>query len=102
MLDRKTKNEMREKWENSEDKASENFEKIKKSIKGLYEIMKINLAQDDIYYQMGIDNILGLYHNFLDIMLNEKGANDLMRKLKDSKLEVDIVLNGVVAGKDYK
>ena len=50
-------------------KAFNNFEKIKTSLKGLFEILQLTLdrEEDDMYYNMGVDNISGLYENLIEL-----------------------------------
>ena len=73
--------------------ADKNFENVKEAIKGLYEILKINISDDDIYYKIGLDNIEALYKNFLELLLNDYGARQLMKKLKNSELDLEINLD---------
>ena len=76
--------------------ATKNFENIKKSVKGLYEVISImrdtysEAEEDDIYFDSAIDNVLGLYENFLGLMTNDYGMRQLMKKLRNSDLEIDI------------
>ncbi len=77
------------------DQAVKNFENIKKSLKGLYEIMSINISQNDIYFKLASDNLIGLYHNFLDLMLNENGAKHIKKKLRSCELEADIPMGNL-------
>jgi hypothetical protein len=79
----------------STDQAVKNFENIKESLKGLYEIMSINISQNDIYFKLASDNLIGLYHNFLDLMLNENGAKLIRKKLKSCELEADIPMGNL-------
>ncbi|MFW9930933.1 MAG: hypothetical protein ACFFD1_16210, partial [Candidatus Thorarchaeota archaeon] len=52
-------------------KAEENLENIKRSVQGLYEILNINFSGEDIYFKLGQDNLLALYENLLELILNE-------------------------------
>lgn len=69
-----------------------NFENIKESIQGLYDILKIILPSDDIYFQMGQDNIKSLYRNFIELMINELGTTEVMKKVKNAEIDLDISL----------
>lgn len=71
---------------NQQSKAEENFENIKESIKGLYQILKIS-SDDDTFCKMGMDNLEALYKNLLELLLNDYGARQLMKKLKNSNGE---------------
>ncbi|MHA1293683.1 MAG: hypothetical protein ACTSQJ_13575 [Promethearchaeota archaeon] len=81
---------------NSTEKAEANFNNIKNAIKGLYEILKINLDSNDIYFQMSLDNLNGIYKNLLELLLNDYGARQFMKKLRNSEVELDIDLDGVL------
>ena len=37
-----------------------NFENIKECIQGIYEVLKINLSNENIYFQIGQDNMEAL------------------------------------------
>ncbi|TFG16809.1 MAG: hypothetical protein EU531_05220 [Promethearchaeota archaeon] len=76
-------------------KAEENLSNIKKSIQGLYEILNINFSDEDIYFKLGQDNLLGLYENFLELILNEYGLRKLVKKIKDSEIDLDIALDSL-------
>ncbi len=77
-------------------KAMTNFENIKDCIQGLYEILKINISQDNIYFQMGQDNMEALYQNFLELMINEPGTIEFMRKLKNAEIDLDLPLDNLL------
>ncbi|MFX0059169.1 MAG: hypothetical protein ACFE85_18260 [Candidatus Hodarchaeota archaeon] len=74
------------------EKAEKNFENIKESIKGLYDILNIGL-EDEIYLEAGKDNVSGLYKNVIELILNDYGLRKLVKKIRDSELEVEIVLD---------
>ncbi len=75
------------------EKAEKNFHDIKGSIKGLYDILNIGLADkdDQIYYEAGKENIVGLYKNIIELMLNDYGLRKVVKKIRDSDIELDIV-----------
>ncbi len=83
------------------DEAFKNFENIKKSLKGLFEILQ--LAKDgeefqDVYYDLGVDNISGLYENLLELMFNDYGARKVMKALRNSEIDLAIPLNDPIKG----
>ena len=95
--------EMKEPFtQNLSSKADQNFDNLKKSIQGLYEILKITLDADDLYYKMGVDNIIGVYQNFLELMLNDYGARQFMRRLRNSEVDIDIPLDFMLEKKGNK
>lgn len=79
----------------STEKALNNFENIKECIQGLFEILKITLPSENIYFKLGQDNIEALYQNFLELMVNDLGAQKFMQKLKNSELDLDISLGNL-------
>ena len=79
------------------EKAIKNFDNIKESIKGLYEILNINLDEDDIYFEAASDNLTGLYRNLLELLLNDEGLRHFVNKLKNSEVNLNIVLNEALA-----
>ena len=76
-------------------KALLNFENIKKCIQGLYEVLKITLPSEDIYLKIGQDNIEHLYENILELMVNEIGTVEFMKKLKSSEVDLDLPLDNL-------
>ena len=79
------------------EKSEENFEKIKEAIRGLYDILNFALEnKQDCYYKAGLDNLTGLYQNLLEMLLNDYGTRKLMKKLRNSELDLDIVLNKLI------
>ena len=83
------------------DKAEENFDNIKEAIKGLYEVLHITLAgkEEDIYYEIGKDNIKALYKNLIELLLNDYGLRKIIKKIKNSDIDLDIVLNELLVEK---
>ncbi len=84
------------------EQAFKNFENIKESLKGLFEIMQLavdNEEGQDFYYNMGIDNISGLYENFLELMFNDYGARQVMKALRNSEVDLAIPLNDPLSKK---
>ena len=77
-------------------KALNNFENIKDCIQGLYEILQITLTTENIYFNMGQDNIEALYENLLELMVNEIGTVEFMRKLKSAEVDLDLPLDNLL------
>jgi hypothetical protein len=76
-------------------KALVNFENIKECIQGLYEILKITLPNNNIYLQMGQDNIEALYQNFIELLVNELGIKEFMKKVKSAEIDLDMPLENL-------
>ncbi|MBY9012600.1 MAG: hypothetical protein KGD70_09525 [Candidatus Lokiarchaeota archaeon] len=77
-------------------KALNNFENIKECIQGLYDILKITLPSENMYFNMGQDNIEALYENFLELMINELGTVEFMKKLKSAEVDLDLPLDNLL------
>jgi len=77
-------------------KALNNFENIKECIQGLYEILKITLPSENMYFNMGQDNIEALYENLLELMINDLGTIEFMKKLKSAEVDLDLALGNVL------
>ncbi len=73
-----------------------NFENIKECIQGIYEVLKINLSHENIYFQMGQDNMEALYQNLLELMINELGTIEFMKKLKNAEIDLDLPLDNLL------
>ncbi|MHA1105589.1 MAG: hypothetical protein ACTSPN_07675 [Promethearchaeota archaeon] len=78
--------------EKAEENALENFENIKKSIKGLFEVLNLGVSED-LYYNAGKENIEALYQNFLELMMNDAGLRKVTKKIQNSEVEVNITLD---------
>ncbi|MHA1459417.1 MAG: hypothetical protein ACTSQR_07135 [Promethearchaeota archaeon] len=76
-------------------KALINFENIKDCIRGLYELFMITLPSENIYFQIGQDNIEHLYENLLELMVNEIGTVEFMKKLKSAEVDLDLPLDNL-------
>jgi hypothetical protein len=77
-------------------KALNNFENIKECIQGLYEILQITLTSENMYFNMGQDNIEALYENLLELMVNELGTVEFMKKLKSAEVDLDLPLDNLL------
>jgi len=80
----------------STQRALNNFENIKECIQGLYEILKITLPSENMYFNMGQDNIEALYGNLLELMINDLGTIEFMKKLKEAEIDLDLPLDNLL------
>lgn len=78
--------------------ATKNFENIRQSLTGLLELLNIAFSEKEnkIYFDLALDNIDGLYQNFLELILNERGLNLLLHELRYTDMEVGINLNEIL------
>ncbi|MFW9772014.1 MAG: hypothetical protein ACFFEO_07595 [Candidatus Thorarchaeota archaeon] len=83
------------------DRAYENFENIRISLTGLLEILNIILPdnENEMYLNLALDNIDGLYQNFLELILNERGLPLLLHKLRHSDVNVGLPLGEILKDK---
>ena len=81
----------------TKEKAEKNFKNIKAAVKGLYEILDLSLSEDDFYYEAGKDNITAIYKNLIELLLNEYGLRQLLKKIQNSEVGLNIVLNEYLA-----
>ena len=83
----------------SAESAVKKFEKIKETIKGIYDILKIiTPSENDIYYQIGIDNLSVLYQNMLDLISNDNATKQLSKKIESSELTAELPLGNLRLG----
>ena len=76
-------------------RAFDNFENIKECIQGLYDILRIALNSENMYFNLGQDNIEALYENFLELMTNDRGTIEFMKKLKTAEVDLDLPLGNL-------
>ena len=73
--------------------AEKNFEEIRETISGLFEILDINMPDDDIYLNMGRDNLIKLYQSIIELILNDFGLKYIRNKLYNSDMKLEITLD---------
>jgi uncharacterized protein (DUF4213/DUF364 family) len=77
----------------STQRAITNFLNIKDCIQGLHEILSISQSDKNIYFKLGVDNIEALYENLLELVVNETGMTEFIKKVKRSEIDLDIPLD---------
>jgi len=80
------------------EKAEMNFKNIKESIKGLFDVLNLGV-EDDLYFEAGKENITGLYQNLIELLLNEYGLRKIIKKIKNSEIDIDITLDDYLVQK---
>ena len=65
------------------DRAWKYYEKIKGALDGLFEILTINFNEDDLFYQVGVDNLEHLKETIIDLLKNDYNSAEIKRKLRD-------------------
>ena len=59
------------------------YENMRKSIKGLEEILKINFLEKDIYYKMGMDNLNALHENIIELLKHTYSPREVRMRLRE-------------------
>jgi hypothetical protein len=73
--------------ENKEQCAWEAYQKIKKALDGLYEILNLNFEEQDMFYQCGLDNLEKLKDVIVDILEHDYDSKEVQYKMRE--LEFD-------------
>lgn len=84
---------------NSTNRAVKSFEEVMESIKGLYEILRINFSENDIYFKLARDNIIALYNNILNLILKDNDLRLLKKKLLNSEIKADFPIDNFLNSK---
>jgi len=69
-------------------KAWEHYEKIRDSLNGLYEILNMNLDEENIFYKCALDNLEILKETIIDLLKKDYNPTEIKIKLRD--LEFDM------------
>lgn len=59
------------------------YENMRKSIKGVEEILKINFLEKDIYYKVGMDNLNALHKNIIELLKHTYSPREVRMKLRE-------------------
>ncbi len=74
------------------DDAMVNYERIRESLVGLYEIVNINFSERDFYHQAATDNLKALNENIIEMMKQFNAPREVrirMRELEFDELEAE-------------
>jgi calcineurin-like phosphoesterase family protein len=71
-----------------QEKAWEYYEKIKKALDGLFEILTLNFDQDNMYYQCGVDNLIGIKESLMDLLKNNYCPKEIRTKLREIEFDM--------------
>ena len=75
------------------ERAHNSYKQIRESIMGLYEILRIiTSSPDDIYYKIGLDNILVLYQNVLELLLNKVGTAQIINQIDTTQPDLNTLM----------
>ena len=67
------------------------YEKMRKSIKGIEEILKINFLEKDIYYKMGMDNLNALHENIIDLLKHTHSPREVRMRLREIEYDEKMI-----------
>ena len=72
------------------------YEKMRKSIKGVEEILKINFLEKDIYYKMGMDNLNALHENIIELLKHTYSPREVRMRLREIEYDEKITQESVI------
>jgi len=66
------------------------YENMRKSIKGIEEILKINFLEKNIYYKIGMDNLSALHENIIELLKHTYSPREVRMKLREIEYDEKI------------
>jgi len=72
------------------------YENMRKSIKGVEEILKINFLEKDIYYKMGMDNLNALHENIIELLKHTYSPREVRMRLREIEYDEKITQESVI------
>ena len=79
------------KIENDIDQSFEKYQKVRECLSGLSEILSINFRENNIYNQLGMDNLKALHDNVVDILNmthNPRKVRMRIREIENTEKEL--------------
>jgi hypothetical protein len=68
---------------NIDDVFDEEYKKIKESLTGLKEIFKINLLENNIYYQCATDNLESIHETVISLLKHMYSPREVRMRLRE-------------------
>ena len=68
---------------NIDDVFDEKYNKIRESLSGLKDIFKINLLENNIYYQCAIDNLESINETIISLLKHMYSPREVRMKLRE-------------------
>ncbi len=68
---------------NIDDVFDEEYKKIKESLTGLKEIFKINLLENNIYYQCATDNLESIHDTVISLLKHMYSPREVRMRLRE-------------------
>lgn len=75
MADQETKSDLEKAWVH--------YEKIRDSLNGLYEILNMNLDEENIFYQCAVDNLETLKDTIIDLLKKDYNPTEIKIKMRE-------------------
>ncbi|MHA2039271.1 MAG: hypothetical protein ACXACX_23045 [Candidatus Hodarchaeales archaeon] len=69
------------------DGVMENYKAIRECITGLCDILNINLNENDIFHQAGMDNLKALHKNVLAVLRKSYTPREVRMRLRDIEFD---------------
>ncbi len=68
---------------NIDDVFDEEYKKIRESLSGLEEIFKINLLENNIYYQCATDNLESIHETIISLLKHMYSPREVRMRLRE-------------------
>jgi hypothetical protein len=68
---------------NIDDVFDEEYKKIRESLSGLEEIFKINLLENNIYYQCATDNLKSIHETIISLLKHMYSPREVRMRLRE-------------------
>ena len=78
---------MQTKTKNMDEDFDEYYGKIRESIKGIQEIIKINFLENNIYHKLSMDNLNALNDNVIELLKHAYSPRIVRMKLREIKYD---------------
>lgn len=78
---------MQTKTLNIDEVFDEYYEKIRESLKGIEEIIKINFLDNNIYHKLSMDNLNALNDNVMELLKHMYSPRFVRMKLREIKYD---------------
>jgi hypothetical protein len=67
--------------------AMEKYRNIRECLTGLYEIININFSEQNIYYQVAMDNLINLNNEILDLLRDSHTPREVRIRLREIEFD---------------
>jgi len=67
--------------------AMEYYKNVRECLTGLYNIIKLNLPEKDIFHQVGMDNLMNLNNNVLEILRSSFSPREVRMRVREIEFD---------------